>query len=82
MSNTETGIPATRREKLIDEMAQAAHDAHYCGTWHFDQELCDHCKEGGECFELSGDTELSPEWFTSAEACMNVIENVLGVEIK
>jgi hypothetical protein len=70
-----------KRDELIKAIAKAAHDAHYCG-FGYRGELCDHCKESGRCFELSGDTELQPDWNTSAEAALETVEKALGVRFQ
>lgn len=72
----------SRREQIIEKVAKAAHDAHYCPlNGAFGD--CENCREDGKCFELSGGFDLndSPEWRASAEAAVETIEEHLGIEI-
>lgn len=69
-----------KRSELVQAVAKAAHDAHYC-AYGYRGELCGYCQTDGrkDCFELSGSSELDPSWTATAEAALETIEKALGV---
>ena len=75
------------RDEIVERVAAAAYDAHYCNHWHTTGTLCGACAEDrrADCFELSSGgvetSEMIDEWMASAEAAVSTIERCLGIKL-
>jgi hypothetical protein len=70
------------RAALIWKMAEAAWGAHHCPTGAHGN-LCEQCKESGECFELSGgfgEPEDRWDWYHAAKGALEALEADRGVK--